>query len=63
MRSSKKVKTPMPCPFCGNEAEIHSSYEDPDHYTVKCMTCYARTGWYTKPESAVRAWNMRPDND
>ena len=58
---TKKSKMPYPCPFCGGEAEVHTSYENPDIFNVKCMTCYARTGWYHNADHAVRAWNMRPD--
>lgn len=55
-RRPKKIK---PCPFCGGEAEVHTSYENPDVFNVRCTQCFARTGWHHTPENAVRAWNAR----
>jgi len=57
-----------PCPFCGESAkiDISDSPHDNSSYFVQCMTCYARSAYYSGYEcgcdaeqKAINAWNRR----
>ena len=64
-----------PCPFCGGEAEIRTTYRElethdvPIYSYVRCTKCFAQTYEFpykntdrtgTKPvDSAIEAWNRR----
>lgn len=58
------------CPFCGEKAELYIEFE-PDvgagysGYSVRCRSCFARTGIYTSEQAAVHIWNRRaePENE
>jgi Lar family restriction alleviation protein len=62
-----KTKTkPLPCPFCGGEAELdHVEHEQRivDDLTTKffyrCVSCACNGGWGRSESGALRYWNMR----
>ena len=47
-----------PCPFCGGEARLHSSFE---WSHVSCEKCFASTSIRISEEQAIEAWNNRPN--
>lgn len=56
----------LPCPFCGQDGELHNSQcdEDTHVYWVQCSDCGAVSGQLLAPsipdeEFAVSAWNTR----
>ena len=51
-----------PCPFCGGEADVvFPEFEDNNHGTVMCMTCFATSPDKENWKEAVTAWNTRTD--
>jgi len=53
-------ENPLPCPFCGGEAEIdsaihHGSY----YYFVKCKNCHMSSMGCLMKDEAIAAWNRR----
>lgn len=50
-----------PCPFCGNAAYDHITYNHKHRHTVRCTKCNAQMEYRDK-KSAVRAWNRRAEN-
>lgn len=51
----------LPCPFCGEHAEI---YSEPDmriypEYAVRCTGCGMGDGGYRRREYVADAWNTR----
>lgn len=51
----------LPCPFCGNPAYDHISYNIHAHkqrHIVKCTKCNASMEYRDK-KSAIKAWNTR----
>jgi hypothetical protein len=58
---TEKIK-PLPCPFCGSEAEWHGECE---MIWIRCSNyeCMAeQNGRFDEPEEAVEAWNRRADH-
>ena len=57
---------PLPCPFCGGEAEIKRHNES--HVWVECVECAAKSNAikasieYPALPVAVEAWNKREHN-
>jgi hypothetical protein len=59
-------KTLLPCPFCGKENPIlfHPKKAKGDYFnwSIKCVHgCSIQIDGYDDPESAIAAWNRRPD--
>lgn len=51
-----------PCPFCGGEARLwHPKEYDITLGSVKCNSCGASTESFTDDDSAIEAWNKRPN--
>lgn len=65
-----KVKL-MPCPFCGNLAQIEkreSAWEKKTWFSVRCITSKCcghprESNEYDTKEKAIKAWNRRFNND
>ena len=57
-----KEEKPLPCPFCGSEADVRLSYNS-FGYTVQCQnpncTVNVFTGVQNSKEEAITAWNRR----
>ena len=57
------VEKLKPCPFCGHEAVIEG--HDPffvgiePEYMAVCTWCSGNSGWYSTPDEAADAWNIR----
>lgn len=50
----------LPCPFCGQPNP--SVYQSGGYWKVKCVDgCSIAISGYIKKESAIGAWNRRPD--
>lgn len=56
------------CPFCRDGKgelcgeifpDVGAEYSG---YSVRCRTCFAKTGIYTSEEEAIHAWNRRADH-
>lgn len=51
-----------PCPFCGGEARLwHPKEYGITLGSVKCNSCGASTESFTDDDSAIEAWNKRPN--
>ena len=56
-----------PCPFCGGKAKMYAGNllrSDSDNEMIKvlylrCTSCGAKSGAYTRAEMAKEAWNRR----
>ena len=49
---------PLPCPFCGGEAEV--VWPKPtDGVLVRCKDCYSKSMLFGIKEEAIAAWNRR----
>ncbi len=65
MKTEKDENGLLPCPFCGDEAQLmkHPLGDDrgPADYTAECMTakCWATQGPSSGKNDAVRLWNTR----
>lgn len=52
-----------PCPFCGSDSLYIPENPVFDYY-VRCNNCGSRSdSFFTNAESAIKAWNMRANND
>lgn len=54
--------TPLPCPFCKAVGEDLRIDDFPPFFQVECLRCHA-AGPLVDPadESAIAAWNRRPE--
>ena len=55
---------PLPCPFCGGEAELicDSPHSRQETYQVRCTDCkIARTAYRILKADAVADWNRRAE--
>ena len=51
---------PLPCPFCGGEAEIDSAIHFGSYYYfVKCKICHMSSMSCLIKDEAIAAWNRR----
>ena len=50
----------LPCPICGNPAEIDASEYDS---AVFCTKCGVHTDAFDDEKEAVKTWNRRKSND
>lgn len=56
---------PLPCPFCGGNAELNE-WPEPFKparstlWSVRC--CKVETDWEETAEAAIAAWNTRPSD-
>lgn len=58
-----------PCPFCGGEAEMYLSNDNPPAYGVKHYCHFGKntyqirieTKWQDTPEKAAEVWNTREE--
>lgn len=48
-----------PCPFCGGAGDQVKT--DINYNVVMCTKCHCETSGYTGKESAIIAWNRRPE--
>ena len=61
----------LPCPFCGNLAQIkkrESAWEKKIWFSVRCITSKCcghprEPNEYDTKEKAIKAWNLRFNND
>ena len=59
------LKTPerlLPCPFCGQNAELTYGEHDYNVFEVICRGCNASAGWDDNPDKAKSAWNRRANS-
>jgi len=54
----------LPCPFCGEEAELEFEFVGKDEKTmrfIQCSKCLSRTDYFNEDsvEQASKAWNTR----
>lgn len=52
-----------PCPFCGGKAEVVKSMIAGGGFFIICHDCEIRTFDFLRPETAVKRWNRRADNE
>lgn len=51
---------PLPCPFCGGEAEVLEGYSVmPKGTFVQCKNCWAFVAGFKTKTDAIAAWNRR----
>lgn len=51
---------PLPCPFCGSEAEVREGYSVmPKGVFVQCKHCWAFVAGFKTKSDAIAAWNRR----
>lgn len=51
---------PLPCPFCGGEAEVLEGYSVmPKGVFVQCKNCWAFVAGFKTKTDAIAAWNRR----
>ena len=51
---------PLPCPFCGSEAEVREGYSVmPKGVFVQCKHCWAFVAGFATKYDAIAAWNRR----
>ena len=59
---SEKLK---PCPFCGGNAELESSYADyvgSRLHKIVCKVCGCQTNYEHPMQKAIDVWNRRAEN-
>ena len=50
----------LPCPFCGGEAHVTCSPDDPQYSVVNCESCGLQAQWhYDGEEDTIVHWNTR----
>lgn len=49
----------LPCPFCGNKAELKKSYWIGVEYSVECTKCNCRTNSSNNYNEVIKSWNTR----
>lgn len=55
-----EVEKPLPCPFCGGEAEVSEGYSVmPKGVFVQCKHCWAFVAGFKTKTDAIAAWNRR----
>ncbi len=47
----------LPCPFCGNKAELSGCFPNGQYY-ITCTGCRVSL-WYDRKDKAIGAWNRR----
>ncbi|MCC6483318.1 MAG: restriction alleviation protein, Lar family [Armatimonadetes bacterium] len=57
----------MPCPFCGDDAEVYlaraGEFEEMAVFYVQCCACRARTNLKGSYEEAMASWHRRDAED
>ena len=59
------MKNLKPCPFCGGEAVIITSWDpyiERDSTKVVCKSCRANSGIWIQKQKAIETWNRRIDD-
>lgn len=51
----------LPCPFCGGTRLrfMNGTYVAAHAYSVRCIECGAKNGFYVLRENAIKGWNRR----